>query len=77
MIVTSSLLAGSDREQSLATKQLSKIKTPLKEAIEDGMPGLTICGGYQFLGTKYITPDGTELEGLGILDFILNLEKTD
>ena len=21
------------------------------------------------LGTKYITPDGTELEGLGILDF--------
>lgn len=60
---------GSDREQSLATKQLSKIKTPLKEAIEDGMPGLTICGGYQFLGTKYITPDGTELDGLGILDF--------
>ena len=55
-----------DREQALATKELSKIKTSLKEAIEDGMPGLTICGGYQFLGTKYITPDGTELEGLGV-----------
>ena len=39
---------GSDREQALATKELSKIKMPLKEAIEDGMPGLTICGGYQF-----------------------------
>ena len=52
---------GSDREQSIATKELSKIKTTLKDAIEDGMPGLTICGGYQFLGTKYITPDGTEL----------------
>lgn len=60
---------GSDREQSIATKELSKIKTTLKDAIEDGMPGITICGGYQFLGTKYITPDGTELEGLGILDF--------
>lgn len=60
---------GSDREQALATEQLSKIKEPLKEVIEDGMPGLTICGGYQFLGKKYITPDGTELEGLGILDF--------
>ena len=60
---------GSDREQALATKELSKIKSSLKEAIEDGMPGLTICGGYQFLGTKYITPDGTELEGLGVLDF--------
>ena len=47
---------GSDREQSIATKELSKIKTILKDAIEDGMPGLTICGGYQFLGTKYITP---------------------
>ncbi|QZZ04407.1 type 1 glutamine amidotransferase [Staphylococcus arlettae] len=60
---------GSDREQALATQELSKIKNTLKEAIEDGMPGLTICGGYQFLGSKYITPDGTELEGLNILDF--------
>ena len=60
---------GSDREQALATKELSKIKTSLKEAIEDGMPGLTICGGYQFLGTKYITPDGTELEGLGAVSY--------
>ena len=60
---------GSDREQALATKELSKIKTVLKDAIEEGMPGLTICGGYQFLGSKYITPDGTELAGLNILDF--------
>ena len=67
---------GSDREQSIATKELSKIKTILKAAIEDGMPGLTISGGYQFLGTKYITPDGTELEGLGILDFYTK-SKTD
>ncbi|MDN6063173.1 MAG: glutamine amidotransferase, partial [Staphylococcus simulans] len=41
---------GSDREQALATKELSKIKSKLKDAIEEGMPGLTICGGYQFLG---------------------------
>ena len=39
------------------------------------MPGLTICGGYQFLGTKYITPDGTELEGLGILDFYTKVKN--
>ena len=66
---------GSDREQALATEELSKIKDQLKTAIEDGMPGLTICGGYQFLGTKYITPDGTELEGLGILDFYTQSQK--
>ncbi|OFP43176.1 glutamine amidotransferase [Staphylococcus sp. HMSC062B11] len=66
---------GSDREQALATKELSKIKTSLKNAIEDGMPGLTICGGYQFLGHKYITPEGTELEGLGVLDFYTESKK--
>ncbi|MCY1565237.1 lipid II isoglutaminyl synthase subunit GatD [Staphylococcus pettenkoferi] len=66
---------GSDREQSLATAELSKIKDTLKAAIEDGMPGLTVCGGYQFLGTKYITPDGTELDGLGILDFYTTSQK--
>lgn len=66
---------GSDREQALATKELSKIKTTLKDVIEDGMPGLTICGGYQFLGSKYITPDGTELEGLNILDFYTESQK--
>ena len=31
-------------EQALATKELSKIKMPLKEAIEDGMPGLSAAG---------------------------------
>lgn len=40
------------------------------------MPGLTICGGYQFLGHKYITPDGTELEGLGVLDFYTESKRT-
>ncbi|HLR18695.1 MAG TPA: glutamine amidotransferase [Staphylococcus sp.] len=66
---------GSDREQALATKELSKIRTTLKAVIEDGMPGLTVCGGYQFLGSKYITPDGTELEGLDILDFYTESQK--
>ncbi|EGQ1695248.1 type 1 glutamine amidotransferase [Staphylococcus pseudintermedius] len=66
---------GSDREQSLATESLRKIKTELKAAIEDGLPGLTVCGGYQFLGEKYITPDGQELEGLHILDFYTESKK--
>ncbi|MBL0846686.1 MULTISPECIES: glutamine amidotransferase [Mammaliicoccus] len=66
---------GSDREQSLATEQLKKIKTQLKNAIEDGMPTLTICGGYQFLGSEYVTPDGTRLEGLNILDIYTESKK--
>ncbi|MEB7817823.1 lipid II isoglutaminyl synthase subunit GatD [Mammaliicoccus sciuri] len=66
---------GSDREQSLATEQLKKIKRQLKYAIEDGMPTLTICGGYQFLGSEYVTPDGTRLEGLNILDIYTESKK--
>ncbi|PLR83008.1 glutamine amidotransferase [Bacillus canaveralius] len=60
---------GSDREQSVATAELQNIKIQLKEKIESGVPGLTICGGYQFLGNQYIDANGNELECLGILDF--------
>jgi CobQ-like glutamine amidotransferase family enzyme len=60
---------GSDREQKIATEKLRHIKVELKEKIENGTPGLMICGGYQFLGKKYITLEGTELDGLGIFQF--------
>ena len=60
---------GSDREQSIATKEFMKIKNEFKSAIESGVPALTICGGYQFLGEYYKTADGEKLEGLNILDF--------
>src|SRR5699024_3021658 len=55
--------------------ELSKIKSKLKAAIEDGLPGLPVCGGYQCLGRKYITPDGTALDGLNILDFYTESKK--
>lgn len=66
---------GSDREQAIATTELFKVKDEFKAAIEDGVPALTICGGYQFLGEKYITPDGQELKGLNILDFYTESKK--
>ena len=59
---------GSDREQALCTAELFTIKDHLKEAIEDGVSMLTICGGYQFLGSHYTTADGVKLEGLNILN---------
>lgn len=66
---------GSDREQKIATDDLFRVKDDFKAAIEDGMPALTICGGYQFLGEKYITPDGQEIKGLHILDFYTESKK--
>ncbi|MBF0710185.1 MULTISPECIES: type 1 glutamine amidotransferase [unclassified Gemella] len=60
---------GSDREQCIATEQFAKIKDEFKAAIEGGVPALTICGGYQFLGEYYKAADGSKLAGLNILDF--------
>ena len=60
---------GSDREQKLATDKLSLIKEQMLTKIETGTPGLLICGGYQFLGKKYITLNQEEIEGLGIFEF--------
>lgn len=57
-----------DRQQKIVSEDF-KTKTPkLKEMIEAGVPGLYICGAYQFLGNYYKEADGTVIEGLGILD---------
>lgn len=60
---------GSDREQGLVMEELVQMKEPWKEAIEDGLCGLAICGGYQLLGQYYELADGTRIQGLGILDY--------
>ncbi|EJR89796.1 hypothetical protein IKE_05970 [Bacillus cereus VD196] len=60
---------GSDREQLLCTEQLRSVKNELSLMIDDEVPMLTICGGYQFLGDHYVTAQGETLKGLNILDF--------
>jgi CobQ-like glutamine amidotransferase family enzyme len=59
---------GSDREQGLLVEDLSARSQELKEAIEDGLVMLTICGGYQLLGRYYLTGEGKKIPGLEILD---------
>lgn len=68
---------GSNREQSLCTDLLFKIKNEFKSSIEDGVAGLTICGGYQFLGDYFETAEGEKLKGLGILDFYTKAFSSD
>jgi len=36
--------------------------------LKNDIPGLYICGAYQFLGKYYKEADGTIIDGLGILD---------
>ena len=60
---------GQDYEQGIVSPDLIKLKkSSMEQYIESGKVFLAICGGYQLLGKYYTTPDGVQLEGLGILD---------
>ncbi|OGH24885.1 MAG: hypothetical protein A3B47_02110 [Candidatus Levybacteria bacterium RIFCSPLOWO2_01_FULL_39_24] len=57
-----------DQQQKIVAYDLLKKREALKEMIEDGIPGLYICGAYQFLGKYYREADGKIIKGLNILD---------
>lgn len=59
---------GSDREQGLLVQDLMRREDKLREAVENGLVVLTICGGYQMLGKYYQMASGEKIQGLGILD---------
>lgn len=58
-----------DKEQEIVNKDLQKEKGKvLQKMIEDNVPGLFVCGAYQFLGKYYQTADNKKLPGLGVFD---------
>lgn len=57
-----------DRQQQIVSSDLKKKAAVLKQMIENGTPGLYICGAYQFLGKYYKEANGTIINGLNILD---------
>ena len=60
---------GQDFEQQVLLDDLHRGKDrEIKSAIEDGIPFLTICGGYQMLGSYYETYDGQRCDFIGALD---------
>jgi CobQ-like glutamine amidotransferase family enzyme len=58
---------GQDREQALVAADLAAKAEPLREAVEDGVAFLAVCGGYQLLGRFYRDRAGDELPGIGLL----------
>lgn len=59
---------GSDREQGLLIQDLRRWEEDLREAIENGLVVLAICGGYQMLGKYYQMAGGEQIQGLNIID---------
>ncbi|KKP59483.1 MAG: hypothetical protein UR54_C0027G0005 [Candidatus Roizmanbacteria bacterium GW2011_GWA2_34_18] len=58
-----------DKQQEIVNVDLKNNKGKyLKKAIAQGVPGLFVCGAYQFLGKYYKAADQTIIEGLGIFD---------
>ena len=58
-----------DTQQEIVNRDLQDKKGKvLIEQIEKGIPGLFICGAYQFLGRYYKTADHKTLPGLGLFD---------
>jgi CobQ-like glutamine amidotransferase family enzyme len=60
---------GQDGDQRLMADDLFTLKAaPLRTALDEGMPMLAVCGGYQLFGHYYQPADGPRLPGLGLFD---------
>jgi hypothetical protein len=57
-----------DKQQQIVSEDLMKKREALKRMIDSGIPGLYICGAYQFLGKHYKGTNGTIIPCLNILD---------
>ena len=57
-----------DREQTLVCQDLAATKSALRDAVEDGVVFLGVCGGYQLSGRFYRGADGIDMGGAGVFD---------
>src|SRR5260370_2279103 len=60
---------GQDKEQAPVAQDLLEIKSiGLWAAIEDDIPVLAVCGGYQLLAHYYRPAEGPDMRGLWVFD---------
>ena len=60
---------GQDFEQEVLLDDLSAGKAAdIRAAVEDEKVFLTICGGYQMMGSHYLTHDGIQCDFIGAVD---------
>ena len=60
---------GQDREQMMVCEDLAGVKgEALRTAVEEGAALLSICGGYQLLGKRFLTYTGEDLPGISLFD---------
>lgn len=60
---------GADQEQGILANDLIKYRDNIKDAINNGVFFLLICGAYQLFGKYYKSADGNIVPGLEIFDY--------
>ena len=60
---------GADQEQGILANDLIKYKDNIKDAINNGVFFLLICGAYQLFGKYYKSADGDIVPGLEVFDY--------
>lgn len=69
------LVGGADNEQSILANDLINYKDNIKEAIQNGVFFLLICGAYQLFGQYYKDTQGNIIPGLDIFDYFTEAIK--
>lgn len=59
---------GQDREQRRIADDLVAKGPALRAAIDDGLPALAVCGGFQLFGHRYVDHEGGVIPGIGVFD---------
>lgn len=59
---------GQDSGQRIITEDLADKGPAIKQEIEEGMPALLICGGFQLFGHYFETKDGDQIPGISVFD---------
>lgn len=67
---------GQDAVQSSVQPDLQRKASKMQELADNGTVMLMVCGLYQLLGRKFITQQGEEIEGIGILPLETRADKT-
>lgn len=59
---------GQDREQRRIAADLEGKGPALREGVEEGLPVLAVCGGFQLFGQRYVDHQGGVIPGIGVFD---------
>ncbi len=59
---------GQDREQRRIADDLVARGPAIRQAIDDGMPALAVCGGFQLFGHRYVDHEGGIIPGISVFD---------